>query len=135
MNKAWNEYGFGFSLDECDMESVANFLADKCGYESEKKELLTCDNSVDMEAIVDDQVSTVIASKINEETKTNIFSGFPADEADHGEMIGVGPCFPWQVHGVRYSKKECDEILKRYASELGAGKDLENDEFEMEYMS
>ena len=136
----WSEYGYGFDLGKCDIKAIANFLADHCkgkeiGYdfEEDREALLECEDLYEMQEITGDPVAYIIADIMNEENDTNIFAGFQADEADHDPHIGVAPLYPWDIRGPVRTKREAEMILNQLQEQLGANKELENDDFEMEY--
>lgn len=140
--KSWTEEGFGFNLfTEGNMDKVKDFLVDNI--ETVKKvqhltelsedEIRACEDEIEMNDILFEPVSRVVANVINELEGMSVFAGYDScGDTDQDMMIGIIPAYPWGLkESDMITKEKAEELLNKYAEALGI--DEEPDYFEAEY--
>lgn len=135
--RSWTEYGYGFALwNDNNFDKIKKFIVNHLDIlnisNDLSKDILECDDDEnELEDILEEPVSWAIATIINELEDTNVFTGYQScGDTGQEEMIGIAPMYSWNIERV-WSKQTTDNVLNKYAMELGIKE--EPDYFEAEY--
>lgn len=123
-NSCYTKYGFGFDkiYHENNFKEIKIFVLDSLiGKKDELVEKIhMSQNPNELAEALGEDVSTLIATVINERENITLFEGFPAN-GDYPEALGMVPLFPWQLtnEDKAVTVAKATDILNKYREKLG----------------
>ncbi len=128
----WSEDGYGFPLfNDKNFKNIKQFIIDNNDGFYDIEELNKAKDQDDLETVINDNISIVIADMINEIEDMGIFCGYSAGEESE-EMIGITPIYSWSAKpNDIITRDKADELLSKYAQKLGITEKA--DFFEVKY--